>query len=117
MLDQKDSNRPFTTATRLGEVIAGCPVIFSGFTIGSIKRGDNDLLDAVILAACPRDRVKYLMALYDEIHADKATRAAFSVIAFSKNLFGKAITKSDEGRGIVCNILRGVREGMELNRG
>lgn len=116
MLDQKDSNRPFTNATRLGEVIADCPVIFSGIPVGNIKRGDNDLLDAIILAAPPRDRVKYLMALYDEMYADQATIAAYNIIAFSKNLFGKAIVKSDEGRGIVCNILRGVRAGMEMRR-
>jgi hypothetical protein len=108
------SNRPYHRGSRLGEVIEGVPVIYSGMRVGDIKLDDDDYITATILAACPRDRIKYLQALYDETYCDTETITAFNVIAYSKNLFGKAATKSDEGRAVVCNILRGVRAGMKV---
>lgn len=107
------SNRPYHSGSRLGELIEDGPVgTWRSYRLRDVKLGADDYLTALILSACPRDRMKLLQAIYDEVYVDRATEIAFGVIAYSRNLFGKVITKSDEGRAIVCNILRGVRAGM-----
>lgn len=108
-----ESNRPIDRQSRLGDLIENVPRGFDCIRVSDVPMlYRDDQLTSVILGACPRDRVNYMRALYDEVYFDEATSIAFNIVAFSKDLFGKVITKSDEGRGIVCNILRGVRAGQ-----
>lgn len=108
------SNRPYTNLTKLGDVIPDCPVIYRSIPIGTIRLGDDDYITSIILGACASCRTKYLAALYDEVFLDEAAQRTFTNIAFSKNLFGKVASKSDEGRRIVSLILRGVHAGMGI---
>ena len=115
MQNSQPSNRPFHRGTCLGSVFPTCLDRYLHIAVSDVVAGiADDRLTGMILSGTLDERVRYLRCVYDELFYDVSTRATFDVIAKHPTLFGKVISKSDAARAIVCNILLGVRAGVEV---
>lgn len=117
---QPVSNRPYHRGSKLHELFehGELPMCWENVRAGDVAGINNDAMTACILAACPKTRVRYLQAIYDEMYADSSVLAAYEAIARSPDKFGKVIDwRNADARERVNLVVMGARAAIGGCRG
>lgn len=109
------SNRPYHRGSKLHELFepGELSTHWTNVRAGDVAGMHDDYMTACVLSACPRTRVRFLQAIYDEMYADNAVLIAYNVIARSADQFGKVIDwRSVAARERVNLVVMGARAAL-----